>query len=347
MKSPIRLLAVAAALVGTLALAGPAGAAYTSATLRVNNPSEQPSGGGAVTISVTTAREDDPTARATIYIPHGYTLALDQAPGTQIGTVAAQVNATASGPEIVVPLDGVIRTVAPADVAVPAAQCLGPGVTPQTVWLLVLTLPTGGTLSVPMFVLPASAAEGAFAQAKLVVCLSTPATATLGAKLIEARLTLQGVFTNPAARGAYTWRAIFTPWASNAGPLNPAGTVETQAVDQIGVRANLRAGRYTKRTKRLAVSGTTAEGTTGVAAMVSILLNGRRVARVRSNAAGAFRASIRIRRPGRYVLRAVATAPARTFNSCTPTLPTVPTCVRSTSAAFSVTSAQVRVRIRK
>jgi len=198
-----------------------------------------------------------------------------------------------------------------------------------------------------MFVLPASAAEGAFAQAKLVVCLSTPATATLGAKLIEATLTLQDVFSNPAARGAYIWRAIFTPWASNAGPLNAAGTVETQAVDTIGVRANVRAGKYTKRTKRLAVSGTVVEGTQGVAATVAILLNGRVVARTRANANGVFRASIRIVRAGRYVLRARATAAARTLNSCTPTLPTVPTCVRQTVSGFTVTSAAVRVRVRR
>ena len=348
MRDALKLLTVCGSAAAALVLSAPALAAYTSPTIRVDNPSERIAGPASpVTINLTTSREDDPTARITLYIPQGYTGTLTPAPGTQIGTVRATAQPLAS-PEIALPLQGVLRADAPANYLAAATQCLGPAPNFQSVWLIVLESPTGGPqIVVPTFLTtPLGAAEGSVGQARLAICLPPPAVGSLAAKVYEARLTLTNILTNPTAGGSYRWVARFTPYASNTGPTNPAGTVEAQAIDTIPVRVNIRGGRYTKRTKRLTVSGTILESGEAVRVFVNVLLNGRRVARVRSNARGAYRASIRIPRRGRYTLRATASSGARTVQGCTPVLtPAVP-CTRTVVSGFTVTSANVRVRVR-
>ena len=349
MRDALKLLTVCASAAAALVLSAPALAAYTTPTIRVDNPSERIAGPASpVTVNLTVAREDDPTARIVLYIPQGYTGTLTPAAGTQIGTVRASASPLAS-PEVVLPLEGVLRADAPANYVGPATQCLGPAPNFQSVWLIVLNSPTGGApIVVPTYLTtPLGAAEGSVGQARLTICLPPPAVGTLAAKVFEARLTLTNILTNPSAGGSYRWVARFTPYASNAGPVNPAGTVEAQAIDTIPVRVTIRRpGRYTKRTKRLAVSGTIVESGTPLRVVVNVLLNGRRVARVRSNARGAYRASIRIPRRGRYTLRATASSGARTVQGCTAVLtPAVP-CTRTVISGFTVTSANVRVRVR-
>lgn len=345
MRNALRLSIVGAVTAAAFALAAPALAAYDSPTLRIDNPSESVSGGGAVTMRITTAREDDPTARVVIYVPKGYTASLVPPVGTVIGPIQAQI---AAG-ELVVPAEGQIRADAVANWAPQRAACLGPTGVADVVWVLSVTTATQTTLNIPMFVTTITGGpENEFAMAKLTVCLSPPALSPVpGAKLFTATLQLQNVFTNPAAAGSYRWRALFTPYASNTGPVNPAGTAEVQAVDTIPARLSLRAGKYNKRTKRLAVSGAVTEVRSGVAASVRILLNGRRVATVRSNARGQYRASIRIRRKGRYVLRATTVVAARTITGCSATpLFGGARCLRTVLDGFALTSATSRVRIR-
>jgi hypothetical protein len=313
--------------------------------LLVDNASEAVSGGGRLTLRVATAREDDPTARVTFYVPPGYTASLVPAAGTQIGSITAQI---AAG-DLVVPGNGPVRGDVVANWMPQKNACLGPAAAVDSVWVLAVTTVTGTALNIPMFVQTITGgAEGAFAMAKMTVCLNPPAQSPVpGAKLFTANITLDGVFTNPAAAGSYRWRALFIPYASNTGPANPALAVEVHSVDTIPARLTVRAGRYTKRTKRLAVTGTVTEVRTGVAASVRILLNGRRVATVRANARGQYRTSIRILRRGRYVLRSTTTVAARTITGCTPT-PLLPgaRCLRTVIDGFTLTSPVTRVRIR-
>ena len=348
MRTALKLLTAGTTAVAALAFSATAFAAYTSPTIRVDNPSERIAGAASpVTINLTTAREDDPTARIAVYIPQGYTGNLVPAAGTQIGTVRARAQSLPS-PDIVVPLEGVLRADAPANYVGPATQCLGPAPNFQSVWLIVLNSPTGGApIVVPTYLTtPLSGTEGSVGQARLIICLPPPAAGTLNAKVFEARLTLTNLLTNPTAAGSYRWVARFTPYVGNAGPSNPADTVEAQAIDTIPVRASIRGGKYTKRTKRLAVSGTVLEGGEPLRVLVNVFLNGRRVARVRSNASGVYRTSLRIRRKGRYTLRATVTSGARTVQGCTAVLAPPLPCTRTVVSGFSVTSSTVRVRIR-
>ena len=347
MKNAVRVVSASAAAATALVLTGPASAAYTSARLVIENASERTSGGGPLTIAVSTSRTDDPTARFVIYIPHGYVARLTPPVGQQIGTVTARASSLAD-PNIIIPLRGVLRADNPANYAATAIACLGLAAPPpQSVWLILLESPTGGNpIPLPAFVSRTAGAEATFAQAKITICLPPPAQGQTGAKVFEARLTLRDVFTNPAAAGRYTWRAIFTPFATNAGPVNPTGTVEAQAIDVLPARLVVRPGRYNKRTKRLVVSGTITEGDATLRTFVRIYLNGRPVARVRSNESGVYRVSLRIPRKGRYALRAQATVPVRTIGgACTPTMSPIP-CLRATTDGFTASSASVRVRVR-
>lgn len=347
MTNTLRLVSTAAAGVAALALAAPALAAYDSPTLRVDNTSEQISGGGTVRLNLSVARTDDPTFRFSIYIPQGYTGNLTPAAGTQIGTVRASAQLLAS-PDVVLPLQGVLRTDSPAKYLTAAAQCLATA-TPDvdSVWLIVLDSPSGGApIVIPGYLtagLPGP--EAAAGQAKLTVCLPPPAVGQTQAKVFEASLSLTNLLTNPAAAGSYRWRAIFVPYATNSGPVNAAGAVEVQAVDTIPALVTVRAGKYNRRSKRLTVTGTVTEVTRGVAAPVRVLLNGRRVATVRANARGQYRTTLRIPRKGRYVLRATATVAPRTVSGCQGLNPAV-RCLRTVVSGFAIASATARVRIR-
>jgi hypothetical protein len=348
MRNALKLLIVAATGSAALALAGPALAAYGSPTLRVDNPSERISGAASpVTAHLTIDRADDATFRFDLYIPQGYTGNLLPAAGTQIGTVNASAQSIAD-PNVIIPLEGALRVDTLANWAAAAALCnASPAPNVQGVWVIELPNPlTGGQIRLPGFLTTSlSGTEGSVGQARLRVCLPFPGAGSLPAKVFEAHLALTNLLTNPAAGGSYRWVARFTPYSATGAP-NAAGTVEAQAVDTIPVRLNIRAGKYTRRTKRLAVSGTIVEAGEPLRVFVNVLLNGRRVARVRSGENGVYRTSIRIPRKGRYTLRATSAAAARTVTGCTALLtPAVP-CTRSVVSGFTVTSSTTRVRIR-
>src|SRR5438128_8985196 len=82
-------LALALAFAGS-ATAGHAIASYQSARLDVSGPTKL-GANGTTTIHVVLASTDDPTAKATIYTPRGYSASLSAPSGTQVGTVDAKV----------------------------------------------------------------------------------------------------------------------------------------------------------------------------------------------------------------------------------------------------------------
>jgi hypothetical protein len=215
---------------------------------------------------------------------------------------------------------------------------------PAAVYRLVLTA-AGQTLIVPMYAVPASGAETAFASAKLIACLPSPYVppplgATFGAKLISADLTFPTLFTPPTGTAEQRWRSIWTPYVVPGATPNLAGRVEAQAVLRAAGRLTVRAGAYNARRKRLSV-----RGSLGAAGPVQLFLNNRRVATVRAGANGSFATSVRIARRGTYSLRARATVAASETSGCTASLPGV-NCLRATASGFTATSPTVRVRIR-
>jgi hypothetical protein len=170
---------------------------------------------------------DDATAKDTIYAPLGYQAALNQTPGTQLGTVDSTLilrnggNATAdaSGPVVVD---------SPANWGPQATQCTGTA-THEAVWRLDITV-AGSPLRVPIFVDHSAGPEATFSSIKIQFCLAGPIGTPAGAQLLDAFFDVQGVFTSPANTQPRVWRAVMTPYVAGSPNPNPAGTIESQAV---------------------------------------------------------------------------------------------------------------------
>ncbi len=350
MKHLLRALTLAAVVGTALALTGSAFAAFTTPRLAVNKPTA-----GSVTIGYTQTREDDALFRLQIYVPLGYTPALTAAPGSTIGAVTAVVQANAISADAIVPLNGTIRVDSPtaathnepSDLA-----CRGSAAPVNTVWVMVLQSPTG-PLEVPVYVTAVTAApESAFAAAKLVLCLPSPyipqsaGGAALGAKVINAQLTIPGQLTAPTAAGTYVWRAIATPWTVGAATPNVPGTRELQALDRVPAGSASIATRVTG--KRVTVVGRLTSGGAPVAnASVRILRGTRVVSTVRTTATGAFSYRSGPLKKGRYTFRARAVVPQRDLGvaGCVTAVSAAP-CLGATTSGFTATSAVRAVRIR-
>jgi hypothetical protein len=224
MKRSIRASLLALVVLGLLVGVGSALAAYTTPTLRVTQV------GTKTTISVTQTQSDDATAAASIYAPAGTTATLNQAPGSTLGTVKAQVVALALGGALL-PLTGEIKVAPPGSVPAASQQACIQAATPAATWLMVLTA-AGQTLNVPMYVITTTGAETALGPVKIVVCLPPPDVAvekggaTFGAKLFQAEFSVSGVFSSVAA-GA--WLTLWTPYVAVVGTPNAAGTVASPA----------------------------------------------------------------------------------------------------------------------
>ena len=358
MKNVLRFLAVAAAGVSALAFSGSAFAAYTTPRLEIVNPVERTGAGGPLTIRVSQERADDATFRLIIYVPQGYTSQVVPQEGAQIGTVSAQIIATAISPDAIVPVTGRIvgDNFTPADYPTGFGCVFGgpPTGTIDGVWRLELSA-AGQTLIVPMYVQRVTAGpEATFASAKLTTCLPSPypeagpARAMLGAKLVNATLVLPSLFTNPAAGATYLWRSLWTPYTVNSGSPNAAGTVEAQAADAIPAQLTTTA-RY--RARRITVSGALRAGSAGVRGVRVTIFAGRtarslsRVASPATNARGAYTARIRWRRPGRVFIRARVVVPARVQSGCAAATNPVVQCLRTVHDGYTLLNNRtVRVR---
>jgi len=335
MKRSIRIAVLGLAGVAVLVLASLAIAAYTSPKLQVSYA------GSTTVITASAAPGDDATAVASIYVPTGTTLTTSQAPGSNIGTVKAQVSAAALGGAML-PLTGPIVVAPPG--AVPAATQLActQGATPLAVWLLQLAA-AGQTINLPAYVLPTAGAEAALGPAKVRFCIAPPVVSpanTFGAKFLSAALTLNGVFT-PVAQGA--WIAFWTPWAADNTAPNQAGTVASPAA--------VAAGAVTVKAKKLGtgavVTGKVTQG--GVArpgATVAIWgAKGRaalrRLGSTKTSAAGTF--SFRARNAdvfqARVVAGSIAAPPLCTL--LTAQLQGIP-CVNPTANGFTAKSGLAR-----
>jgi hypothetical protein len=359
MKRAVRLLIVAGAGFAALAFSGTAMAAYTTPRLEIVNPREALGATGPLTIRVSQARADDATFRVVIYIPAGYQAALVPPAGMpQIGTLNGRIQVGAISPDAEAPFDGRILgdNTYTAQEYPTATNCIsGLGATNiDAVYILELTA-SGQTLRVPMYVSTISGGpEAAFASGRLVACLPSPyvpppAGATLGAKLVLANLTFASLFPNPNTAGEYRWRAFWTPWTPGTATPNPAGTVETQAVDQIPARVTISRTRATRRF--VTITGSVFEGgavRAGVPVQIYLGRTARGVRRVRvvrTNARGVYTARIRWTRRGPIHARARVVSGARTQDSCAQRTNPAVNCIRTTFSAYTVL-ANRRVRRR-
>lgn len=236
MKKGHRMLVGAGAALVTLAFAGTALASY--APKLVVSSTGGAGLGGATRIGVVVGATDDATAKTTIYVPNGYTVATVN-PGADLGKVTATASAADLGGAIL-PLTGELVSIAPnATTQAEAQQC---GVTPAQTWDLHLSA-AGQTLDIPLFVVAPLAPETAlgFSQ-KLVVCLpppdvpvGTPGRSVFGAKLLSATFTSTAI-TQPTVAGDYRWTSLFTPYTPKSAQPNAAGSVEVQSLRKLPAR---------------------------------------------------------------------------------------------------------------
>lgn len=328
----------AAAAIPTLVAA--ATTAYTSPTLKVTNAA------GATVIAASASVNDDATARASIYAPAGTTATLTAAPGTQVGTVEAQVSALALGGALL-PLNGVIIVAQPGQVPPAAQQACTAGQTPGATLILSLSA-AGQVINLPAYVIPTSGTEAALGPVKVVFCLAPPdlpppVGATFGAKFLSATLTLRGVFTAPATG---VWVAIWTPWQAGTGQVNAAATVASPAATAPG---SLTVGAK-RSAARATVSGTLTQGGQPVAGASVRIVRGKTAGRlgsfrtIRTNAQGKFSVSA-LAKAGTF-FRASTTVAARANAAlCASLASALPVpCVNGTISGFAATSKIVRAR---
>jgi hypothetical protein len=335
------LVATAAAL--SLAFAGSALAAYTP-HLSITHTPLTLAGGGSTDLTISFDQADDATAKATIYVPQGYTGTLGVSPGTQLGTIDASIIAFAISPTQPLPIKGVIQADDPAKYLTnPCAP--GPH---EAVWLLRLQA-AGTELAVPGYVDTVTApAEAPLGKFKLQFCLPSPyippaaGGAMLGAKLVSATLHLSNVFALPAQNGSYGWTAVTTPYTVGTGTPNPAGTVQARAFVQLPAQLSLKA-KVKKRTATL--SGALRLNLAGLAGVKVSLLSGSSRTKLKAagsattRARGAFSFRKTVRKTTYFRARVtVATRAA----SCTGGVPGIP-CASATANGFTAQSAIVKV----
>jgi len=333
MRNHIRLAVLGLAAATAVVVAGSALAAYTSPTLAVSQA------GAVTTISFTTSASDDATARAVIYAPVGLAVTLGQAPATVLGKLDSTVIAGALG-GAVVPLPGQVTVDDPARYT---ANTCAPGAH-QAVWVLQIQAPTG-VLNVPMYVDAAAGPEAQFAAARIQVCLPPPdipeaqGGAALGAKLVKAQFSVQGVF----GTGLGIWRALATPWLPAVGQVNAAATVAPAAAIAPGtVTAKARATKT-----GAVVTGKLEQGGTGLGGSnVAVWAGARRTAlkrigTARTTAAGTFAFTTR-RKDSFFQARAVVgSRPAPPVCQLPNPLQPAP-CVNPTVNGFTALSAITR-----
>ena len=338
-----RLIVPAVVAATALGLTGSALASYTP-KLAVSQS------GAKTTIHVTIPKADDATLKLTIFAPSAAPATLGQAPGTQIGTVTALVNAKAISPDAILPLTGVVQvadgTAAP--LALLATQCTQT-TTHAATWLLVLTA-AGQTLNVPAWVDPTSGAETAFGAGKIQVCLPSPDVpqaaggAAFGAKLLDVKFAVNGIFGASAAPIA-TWPSVFTPYLPGGATPNPAGTVLALAIQaQPTFAFSAKAGKKS----RVAFSGRISAAGIGAAGTSVVILEGsKKLASTTAGATGSFSASAKLKK-GTHTVRAKATAPDTdvTAQGCAAAPPGAPTCVSATAAGVTLSSSAVKVKVK-
>jgi hypothetical protein len=258
MKRRLRAAVVAAAAVATLAFANAALAANTGSFAVWHDPMVL-AGSKSTTIHVTLPQSSDPVAAVNFFTGAGYGANLTQAPGTNIGTVEATAFSRDNG--LTLPLTGTVTTENPA--AHVADQC-SPG-TNAAVWNLNLSV-AGQSLVVPLYVNPTSGPAQALGGYNLKVCLpppdvpvGTPGRAFQGAQLLEAKFTVNGIFTTPTGGGLVKWEALVTPYNPGKGTPNAAGTFETRAFVPLPIILGIHAS-YKKKTATWQLNGRLTEG---------------------------------------------------------------------------------------
>jgi hypothetical protein len=349
------LLALVAA--GALATAGSAWASFSPKLTIGGGAATQ---NGSVTVSVSTAAADDPTARLSIFIPRNWQVTTGQAIGTKLGTVTG----TASAADLAgatLQLAGDLDVTGPNPAA--QSQC---GVNAVATWVMHLSA-AGQTIDIPMFVATTQGSEVTIGPYKLVVCLpppdvptGTPGRAVFGAKLLSATLSTSAI-TSPGTPGEFRWTSLWTPYNPGKGTPDIAGSVETQSLVRVptlaqisvkrtkvvrNVTVKVKGKKVTRRQVSTRVAYQTKVSESGqplAGAKVTARAAGKVVGTGTTNAAGVVSGTFTLTK-GSATLAVTATVPTRDLGSadCMPTSFFGVACVDATVAG-SVHTASVKV----
>jgi hypothetical protein len=336
-------------LAGAAAVLVAAGSARATPHLNVSATT------GTTTIAFTLAAADASPAHVSILAdPTFASVELSAPPGTVLGTVAAKASAGALG-GAVLPLTGTVKVVAPdgtylssgsqVPVANASAGCTG-SPTHTTFWVLTLSA-AGQSLEVPLSV--DSIANSPITKATINLCLPSPYVpapegAAFGVRLLEAILTIKGVF--PTTPGDYRWSSLVTTYAPGTATVQPGSTVETQALEHVPGAVTFAARRSGKG--KAAVSGKVTENGKPVANAAILVAGGRKPLRLKTSAAGTFKGVVAVA-SGAAKLRASATVPQRDLgaSACTQSFPNaqppIP-CLDAVDSGFTVTTPAVKPR---
>jgi hypothetical protein len=331
-----RARAGVAALAGCAALlaAAPALADYRP-SLVVSSSTSAYRASGTTTIRIAQADGDEPTALVDVRVPAGFGMNLSQPLGSVIGSADAQAKRESDGAEL--HLTGTIQVDDPERYTVEAAACTGEQVH-DAVWLVTL-----GAIRVPVFV------DGP-PVGRLRLCLPEPAAPGFGVRLLRTALSLNGVFSNPRAKGEYRWGGIFTPHGG-------AGPVQSQTIVRLPPRLTLRrkvivirrSGRVRQAYVRL--TGVVSTGGTGVRGVRVEVLSGpapgllTRLGFTTSFARGRFTLVTRLSARTVFQARVAAAARDAPTGQCVPLAadPAIP-CVSVFLSSFGTVSKRITVR---
>jgi hypothetical protein len=298
MTTRLRTAALFAAAGFALAFAGGAFAANTGTLAVWHTPMSLASSSASTTIHVSVPQSTDPIAAVNIYSGTGYDANLSQAPGTTIGTVDAA--AFSRDNNLTLPLTGNVTTADPASAASAAGslQCTRLPRS-QAVWLMNLSV-AGQSLQIPIYVnSTAGAPDQALGGYRLSICLpppdvpaGTPGRAFEGAQLLDAILTVNGVFTTPTGGGLVKWDGLFTPYNPGKGTPNAAATFEARGYVPLPIILGAHVKYKNKKARTWILSGKITEGGAPVPNLVLTVSRGtsagslKRIGSVKTTANG-------------------------------------------------------------
>jgi hypothetical protein len=352
MTGPLRTTLVGVVAIAAFVFANAAFAANT-ASISVWHTPMVLAGSSSTTIHVSVPQATDGIAAVNIFVPSGYGATLNQSAGTGIGTVDATALAHDGG--LTLPLSGPVTTDDPAK---HTADACSPG-TNAAVWNLNLSV-AGQTLVVPIYVNPTAGPFTALGAYSLRICLppwdvpvGTPGRAFEGAQLLDAKFTVNKIFTTPTAGGVLKWETLFTPYNAGKGTPNAAATFEARAFVPVPISLGLHA-TYVKKTNTWKLSGAANEGGLPVGGLTIKVARGLTVAgvkvksSVKTGAGGTWKLSGHLTPKKTTYFQVSATVGERDYTSTgcqSPLTPFAPAgCVSATLSPWSAKSVVVRIK---
>jgi hypothetical protein len=355
MTGRLRTALIVAVALGTLTFANAALAANTG-KIAVSHTPMVLNGSQSTTIHITVPQTTDAIAQINIFAPTGYGVTLGQAANTVIGQVDATALAHDGG--LTLPLSGPVTTDDPAK---HTTDVCSPG-TNAAVWNMNLSV-AGQTLVLPIYVNPTSGPATALGAYKLTICLppwdvpvGTPGRSFQGAQVLDAKFTVNKIFTTPTAAALLKWETLFTPYNPGKGTPNPAGTFEARAFVPLPIVLGLHA-TYVKKTNTWKLGGTATEGGAGVAGLAIKIARGASAkslgtkSSTKTGASGAWSTAGHLKPKKTTYFQVSAAVDERDYTATgcqSPLTPFAPAgCVSATLSPWTATSAILALKVKK